>query len=156
VQQPSGDTVGRRILIALELEDQSANDVLRKASSLRLPDDTLDVLHVVDPTTVLYTVDPTLTGRMYQRNYEAAMTDARNRIQVLCAPYDIDATHCHVRYGRVAHEVHELLRDVGYDTLMIGSHGWSGWRRLLGSRAASILHGVPVDTWVFKVGKAKT
>lgn len=142
-----------KALAAIELSEVAAHAVLEKAVALCGPNDTLDVVHVVDPTTVAYSVDPTMSGQMYQQMYDQTMADAQRRLVELCEPFKIDATKFHVRYGRVAHEVHELLREGGFDCCMVGSHGRSGWQLILGSKAASILHGVPVDTWVFALSK---
>jgi len=56
-----------------------------------------------------------------------------------------------VRYRKVAHEVYALLEEGHFDCCMVGSQGYSGWQRILGSKAASILHGTPVDTLVFSL-----
>lgn len=148
-------TLGK-VLIALELAQPAAEDILTKARALLGAHGPCDVVHVVEPTTVAYSVDPTMTGTLYERTYDEAMAAARSRLEALCAPFGIAPEHCLLRYGRIAHEVHALAKEGGYDTLMIGSHGWSGWRRILGSQASSILHGVPVDCWVFKVHEAKS
>lgn len=143
----------RRILVALELNSEIASEVLVKARELCGTDDELAVLNVVDPTTLAYVADPSMTGKMMQANYEQALLSARDQLIKLCAPYDIGPEACEVRYGRIAHQVHQRLDEGDFDVLVVGSHGRSGWRRLLGSVAASILHGVPVDTWVVKIGK---
>ncbi len=144
-----------KYLAAIELLDQPATAVLERAQAVRGDGDQLEVVHVVDPTSVAYSIDPTMSGEMYQQRYEQTMADARRRLIELCAPFGIDETRLHVRYGRVAHEVHALLDEGGYDACMLGSHGRAGWQRVLGSKAASILHGVPVDTWVFKLVELK-
>ncbi len=144
-----------KYLAAIELLDEPARAVLERAQAVCGDGDQLEVVHVVDPTSVAYSIDPTMSGEMYQQRYEQTMADARRRLIELCAPFGIDETLLHVRYGRVAHEVHALLNEGGYDACMLGSHGRAGWQRLLGSKAASILHGVPVDTWVFKLVELK-
>ena len=144
--------MAQKLLIAIELDSQSANDVLGKAMALRADDDQYDVVTVVDPASVAYSVDPTMTGAMFQQSYDTSIENARLRLVNLCEPHDIGPERCRVLYGRVSHEIQQLVRKEKYDGLMIGSHGFSGWRRLLGSQATSILHGMPVDTWVFKVG----
>ena len=140
-----------KYLAAIELLDAPARMVLERAQALVGDDDRLEVVHVVDPTSVAYSIDPTMSGEVYQARYEATMADARRRLIELCAPFGIDETRLHVRYGRIAHEVHALLEEGAFDACMVGSHGRAGWQRLLGSKAASILHGVPVNTWVFKL-----
>lgn len=146
--------MGRKILVAIELDDQSANEVLKKVASLAGEQDDVHVVHVVEPNNIAYAVDPTMTNAIYKHNYETAMAHAGQRLRQLCEPFSVAPLKCHVRYGQVAYEIHQLLLEDEFDLLMIGSHGWSGWRRILGSKAASILHGVPVDTWIFKVSDA--
>lgn len=148
--------MSRKILVAIELDDKSANDVLKKATSVASKNDVLEVLHVLHPNTVHYSPDPTMTGKMYENTFQVAMENTGRRLRSLCMQHGISAGNCHVRYGRIAYEVHQLLEEEGFDTLMIGSHGWSGWHRLLGSQANSILHGIAVDTWVFKINEEKT
>ena len=117
----------------------------------------LEVVHVVDPASITYSIDPTMTGQIYQDVYDRTMANAQARLVDICAPLGIGTDQLHVRYGRVAHEVHALLSEGDFDTCMVGSHGYSGWRRVLGSKAISILHGTPVDTWVFSLqGMAAT
>ncbi len=143
----------KKVLVAVELNEEAGQFVLRKALAACAPGATLEVVHVVDASAVKYSVDPTMTGKMYDEMYQQTLAAAAARLDALCAPLGIDKSRQHIRYGRVAHEIHELLIEGGYDTCMVGSHGYSGWQRVLGSKAASVLHGVPVDTWVFRLPK---
>ena len=144
----------KKVLIALELDAQVADQVLTKAQQWCSPDDQITVVTVVDPKMLSYVADPTLSGSMMQSSIDQAMQSAREQLIKLCAAQNIDPNQCKVCYGRIAHEVHRLLAEGGFDCLVLGSHGHSGWRRLLGSIASSILHGVPVDTWVIKIDNA--
>ena len=141
----------KKVLVAIELSEEAANFVLRKAQDACSEGARMEVVHVVDPASVTYSIDPTMTGQIYQQMYEQTMANARARMVELCEPFGFSADQLHVRYGRVAHEIHDLLREGAFDTCMIGSHGHSGWQRILGSKASSVLHGVPVDTWVFSL-----
>ncbi len=146
--------MGRKVLIAIELDDASAKFVIGKALSIARDDDELHVVHVIEPTTMAYNADPSLLGVAYESTYKDAMDKAHARLEELCEGVSrIGADQCHVRYGRIAREVHQFVTDEGFDALMIGSHGYSGWQLLLGSKASSILHGAPVSTWVFKLEK---
>lgn len=140
-----------KVLVAIELADVSAQFVLHKALAACPVEARLEVVHVVDPASITYSIDPTMTGQIYQDMYEQTMANAQSRLIEICAPLGIGIDQLHIRYGRVAHEVHALLSEGGFDTCMMGSHGYSGWRRVLGSKASSILHGTPVDTWVFSL-----
>lgn len=143
--------MGKKILVAIELDNFSANCVLSKATAVSNLEDHIEVVYVIAPSSIAYTADPTLMGTMYQRSVDTAMNHAGQRLRSICDKYDIPPARCHIRCGRVTHEIHALIREQTYDVLMIGSHCWSGWRRILGSHATSTLHGVPVDTWIFHV-----
>ena len=145
----------KKILIAIDLATDVARYVLDKATAASGADDRLEVVHVVDPASISYSIDPTMTGHMQQQLYEQTMANAQARLAEVCEPYGLAADQLHVRYGRVAHEVHALLEEGGFDACMVGSHGHSGWHRILGSKASSILHGVPVNTWVFSLSGMK-
>jgi universal stress protein A len=141
----------KKVLVAIELSDDAANFVLQKARDACADGARMEVVHVIDPSSITYSIDPTMTGQVYQQMYEQTMANAQTRMRELCIPHGLAEDQLHVRYGRVAHEIHDLLREGGFDTCMIGSHGHSGWQRILGSKASSVLHGVPVDTWVFSL-----
>jgi universal stress protein A len=141
--------MANKALIAIELADLPAKEVLEKAASVLASGQRCDVVNVVDPTSVGYSIDPTMSGKMYQEQYEQAIARTEARLAEICDATDLPIDQQIVRYGRVAHEVHELLNTGEYDCLMIGTHGYHGWQRVLGSKASSILHGVPVDTYVF-------
>jgi nucleotide-binding universal stress UspA family protein len=78
----------KKILVATELALPSAHTVLDKALALAGADDTIDVLYVVDPTTVEYTVDPTLSGTMYEEIYNTTIgqraAQIAKTVQTLC------------------------------------------------------------------------
>jgi len=147
------ETTMNKVLVAIELSPNPAKFVLEKAIEACADGARLEVVHVVDPSSVTYSIDPTMTGKIYQQMYEQTVANAHARLVELCTPFGITEDQLHVRYGRVAHEIHDLLEEGRFDTCMIGSHGHSGWQRVLGSKASSVLHGVPVDTWVFSLAR---
>ena len=141
-------TASKRNLVAVELDEASARAILSRAINVVADVDILDVLTVVEATSVGFTADPSMSGEGYLDTYEAAMDAAQVKLAKICKDFDIPSECQHVRYGRVAHEIRRAAAE-GYDTLLIGSHGYSGWRNVLGSQAQSILHGLTINTWVF-------
>ena len=140
-----------KYLVAIELDELSANAVLKKAKAQSTMEDQLDFIHVIDPTSLGYAIDPTFSGKFAREFEENAIKKAHPRMLELISPHDFPNCTCHVRVGHVAYELHELLTSDAYDVLMIGSHGRRGWQRLLGTHAAKIVCRSPVDTWVFAV-----
>ena len=146
----------RKILIAIELDELSAMAVLSRAAALCSEDDQVEVLHVIDPSSIAYAVDPTFKGE-FRRDFEAnAVAKAQEQLSRLVSQQNLPSAgqacpECHVHIGRIARDIHDIIEQEGFDCLMIGSHGWHGWQRLLGTHASRILDHSPVDTWVFKV-----
>ena len=140
-----------KYLVAIELDELSANAVLEKANALCDPADHCDLIHVIDPTTIAYAIDPTFSGKFARDFEDNAIQKVHTRMLELISNYNLPNCTCHVRVGHVAREVSALLASDAYSVLMIGSHGRRGWQRLLGTHAASIISRSPVDTWVFNV-----
>lgn len=139
------------VLIAVDLSEASSHRALDCATKTAAPDARLQVLHVVEPQYVQYSLDPTLTGSMTRELEQNAISNAQQRLHELCKPYGIGADAQYVRLGRVAHQTHTLATELGADLIVLGSHGYHGWRAVLGSKANAILHGTPVDTLIAHV-----
>ena len=137
------------VLTAIDLSLPAANQVLEKATSLN--PGKLCVLHVVEPQYVQYSIDPTFTGSLTRTLEEEALATARKRLAELCAPFGIDEEQQVVVLGRPAQHVHILAEAREADTIVVGSHAQTGWRRLLGSTANAILHGAPVNVLVTRI-----
>lgn len=147
--------MANNVLIAVELDEHSAHTVLGKALKLLGPNDHPHIVHVVDPKYVRYSTGPSFKGRIYDELAEAAVQQAKQQLTTLCNDFDVDPAKQHILYGHVAQELHNYAIDNSCTALMLGSHGYSGWRRVLGSQAASVLHGTPIDTWVIYIPPSK-
>ena len=145
-------TASNRNLVAVELDEGSARAILSKAIDVIADVDILDVVTVVEAASVGFTADPSMSGEGYLDMYERAMEAAQVKLAQICKNFDIPDERQHVRYGRVAHEIRQASE--GYDALLIGSHGYSGWRNVLGSQAQSIMHGLTINTWVFALSES--
>ena len=143
-----GSRVYKQILIAVDLTEAASTVVLEHAAGIAESDSTTHVLHVVEPQYVQYSMDPTLTGSMTRDLEQTAVANATERLAELCKAYGIPPEAQHVRLGRAAHEVHAAAQELDADLIVIGSHGYHGWRNILGSTANAVLHGTPVDTLV--------
>ena len=136
------------LLIAIDLTVDASSRVLERAASFAGDGQRIDVLHVVEPQYIQYSLDPTMTGSMTRELEAAALTIAGERLQTLCQPYGIPQSSQHLRIGRAAAEIHDTARELQAYLIVVGSHGYHGWRSILGSTANAVLHGTPVDTLV--------
>ncbi|MEX0618943.1 MAG: universal stress protein, partial [Pseudohongiellaceae bacterium] len=55
--------------------------------------------------------------------------------------------------GAPSTEIRNLASEQNADVIVIGSHGHSGWKILLGSTANKVLHGAACDVLTVIVGK---
>jgi universal stress protein A len=53
--------------------------------------------------------------------------------------------------GNPADEIHNMANEIQADLIVIGKHGQSGLKLLLGSTANAVLHGVNCDVLAVKV-----
>ncbi len=142
-----------KILVAIELEPDSANAVLDKAASLVKPGAEVWAVHAVEPQYVQYSIDPTFTGALTRSMEEDAITAARSRMAEICADSGIPEQRQIVIVGRAADRIHDIAADKELDTIIIGSHARRGLARLLGSTANAVLHGSPVNVLTVRIGE---
>lgn len=64
----------------------------------------------------------------------------------------IGITERRVMLGEPASKIRELQAGYEADAIVIGSHGHSGWKLMLGSTAINLLHGATCDVLTVYVG----
>jgi len=147
--------VYNKVLAAIDLIEGPARQVLAAAqTAVKSSGATaaqLSVVHVVEPQYVQYSFDPTFTGALTHSLEQEAIVGAVDRVAKLCEPFGIGRNAQHVVLGRAADQIHEVASAQHADLVVIGSHGYHGWRRLLGSTASAVLHGTPVDVLVVRI-----
>jgi universal stress protein A len=116
-------------------------------------------LKIADTSKHLHLVHVTLP-QVYFEPYGAAfnsdfVTDireqAKTRLNSIAEKYHIQADQVHALLGDPAAEIHKVAEEVKADLIVIGTHGQSGLKLLLGSTANGVLHGVKCDVLAVKV-----
>ena len=82
---------------------------------------------------------------------EQVVSQAKEKLDSIATTHGIPKSHTEVTLGGPAEEVQAFADRVGADLIVIGTHGQSGLRLLLGSTANAVLHGVKVDVLAVKV-----
>lgn len=138
----------KRILVATDLSAESKK-ILKKAQSLaELYKAELYLIHVLEYSPFSYADDFTIP---LDPNLESGLErQARQIIEKMAVHYEIDASRCHVTEGSVRQSVIEHADDIKANLIVVGSHSFSAFDRLLGSRANAILHHANCDVWIFK------
>lgn len=140
----------KNLLIAIDLSKDSGK-VVAAAKRLAGPDTALSLVHVVEPIAAAYSMD--IYAINVSELQQEAINFAEQRLKEVAAEAGINEEQTHTLLGAPAPEVRNLAVEKGCDALVIGSHGHSGWKLLLGSTANKVLHGATFDVLTVHVGK---
>ena len=141
----------QKILVAIDLSNES-NKVIERAKKLAGGDcGKLHLVHVVEPIAAAYPIDAYAIN--VSKMQEEAMQIARDRLADIGAECAIDLAQQHVVVGAAATEIRSMAQELSADLIVIGSHGRSGWKLLLGSTANKVLHGSECDILTVHVGE---
>ncbi len=139
-----------KILVAIDLSDES-NQVAARAQAIAANNDsTLDIVHVIEPLSFAYGVDIPMDFSGLQ---EEIQTQANEQLQRFAQKHGIDAARQHIVLGRPEVEIHAMAEELGADLIVLGSHGRYGLALLMGSTANGVLHGASCDVLAVRVGK---
>lgn len=140
----------QKLLVAIDLSNESDKVIGR---ALRLADGDaarLSLVHVVEPVAAAYPIDAYAINM--SKMQEEAMTIAGERMADIGKTHGIAKERQHTVVGTAATEIRAMAEEVGCDLVVIGSHGRSGWKLLLGSTANKVLHGSHCDVLTVRVG----
>ncbi len=91
-------------------------------------------------------------GLFLERDYsEEVREQAERHLKDIAAKHDIPYSHVNVQIGSPADEIHHMAEKLNADLIVMGTHGQSGLKLLLGSTANAVLHGVKIDVLAVKV-----
>jgi universal stress protein A len=140
----------QHILVAADLSDETFL-VIQRAVSLATPATRLTLMHVVEPVGYAYGGDIPLD---LSEVTDSLVERARERLSLLATQLQLNAERV-TRVGRAASELHQFAENEQVDLIVVGSHGRSGLKLLLGSTANSVLHGATCDVLAVRIPSAK-
>lgn len=140
----------KKILVAVDLSNDTQK-VLDKAKALADGDNKLHLVHVVEPVAAAYSMD--IYAVNISELQQEAINFAEQRLEKLGNDIGVSSDQVHTLLGAPAPEIRNLAAEIGADAIVIGSHGHSGWKLLLGSTANKVLHGAVCDVLTVHVGK---
>jgi len=83
---------------------------------------------------------------------QEAINFAEQKLEKVGGELGIGKDRVHTLLGAPGPEIRNLANEIGADAIVIGSHGHSGWKILLGSTAIKLLHGATCDVLTVHVG----
>ena len=139
-----------KILVAVDLSNDTQT-VIDTAVELAGDTGSLHLVHVVEPVAAAYSMD--IYAVNISELQQEAINFAEQRLEKLGQEIKVPEDRLHTLLGSPAPEIRNLAAEIKADAIVIGSHGHSGWKILLGSTANKVLHGAICDVLVAHVGQ---
>ncbi len=139
-----------KILVAVDLSKDSKRVI---DTAVRMSGDDankLHLVHVVEPVAAAYSMD--IYAVNISELQQEAINMAEQRLEKIAQDIGVGKDCVHTLLGAPAPEVRNLASEINADAIVIGSHGHSGWKILLGSTAIKVLHGATCDVLTVHVG----
>ncbi len=141
----------KTILVAVDLSNESEKVIERAVEFADGDVSRLYLTHVVEPVAAAYPIDAYAINMT--KLQEEAMAISAQRLAGIADKHGISSDRQLVLAGAAATEIRSKAEELGADLIVIGSHGTSGWKLLLGSTANKVLHGASCDIMTVRVGK---
>jgi universal stress protein A len=136
----------QRILVAIDIYSEY-DQVLKRALSVVKDASQLSVVFVTMPTTYF---QPYIGG--VGGDYVADIhKQAKIKLDDIAKKHNIPINQIFLPIGYAAEEIHILANDINTDLIVMGTHGRSGLKLLLGSTANSVLHGAKQDVLAVRI-----
>ncbi|MEM0910193.1 MAG: universal stress protein [Pseudomonadota bacterium] len=136
------------ILVAIDLyADYDA--IIRRALTLAQTSKDVSIIYVSMPSTYiqpyLYDIPSSIILD------EDLLKKAQKKLADIAAEYDIAQDKAFVELGDPADEIQEKANQIEADLIVLGTHGRSGIKLLLGSTANAVMHGVKQDVLAVRI-----
>ena len=136
----------KKILVALDVY-ATYEPVIQRAFNLADKPTDVSLIHV--SLTHVY-FEP--YGAAFETNFvENIQVKANRKLNDIAKHYKISDSQIHNAIGNPADEIHKVAEKIKADLIVVGTHGRSGLKLLLGSTANAVLHGVKCDVLAVKI-----
>ncbi|MCB1682996.1 MAG: universal stress protein [Pseudomonadales bacterium] len=139
----------RRIMLAVDLTEESVKVAKRAVALARAFDAELHVVHVIEPLSLAYGGDIPMDLSSVQ---EQIHEQAKSHLAEFAATLNIPPERQYLIFGRPESEIQRVSESKQADAIVVGSHGRHGLALLLGSTANGVLHGAACDVIAVRVG----
>jgi universal stress protein A len=140
----------KKVLAAVDFSETSRK-VLDAALTLTNDNPAnIHLIHVIQPVTEGYAL------KVYTENFQALEDEAVEQASAQLKEFEksdmIPGDQMHTVVGDRAGEIRRYCADIEANIIVIGSHGHSGQRRMLGATANKLLHGAKSDILTVHAG----
>lgn len=137
-----------RILLALDLSEESEQLATKTAQMAKAFDAELNLIHVVEPLSFAYGGDVPMDLTTIQEQLD---DHARNKLDQYAEKIGYPIKKKIIVTGHTETEIHRAAEELNTDLIIVGSHGRHGFALLLGSTANGVLHGAKCDVLAIRV-----
>jgi universal stress protein A len=132
----------KKIIVAIDFNAEHEN-VIKRAISICQSRDDLSLVYISMP--IVY-IQPYLYGAEYNSLDDSkVLAKAQKNLEDIADKFGINKRNILIKTGDVADEIKQIANESEADLIVIGTHGRSGIKLLLGSTANAVLHGVKQD-----------
>lgn len=136
----------KRILVALDVY-ATYEPVMERAFNLANKSAEVSLIYVTLPHVYF---EP--YGAAFETDFvENMQGQSDEKLKIIADKYKIPDSLIHNVIGNPADEIHILADQIKADLIVLGTHGKSGLKLLLGSTANAVLHGVKRDVLAVKI-----
>jgi universal stress protein A len=136
----------QRILVAIDVYSEY-DHVLKRALSMAEKASQLSLVFVTLPTTYFQPYINDVSGDYIAEIHK----QAKISLNEIANKNDIPTNQLYLPIGYAAEEIHTLADEIKADLIVMGTHGRSGLKLLLGSTANSVLHGAKQDVLAVRI-----
>lgn len=133
----------KAILVAVDLSRDSQKVIDKAVAAVNGDTKKIHLVHVVEPIAAAYSMD--IYAVNINELQQEVIAVAEQKLQEIAERLGIDPGCVHILLGAPAPEIRNLASELSAEAIVIGSHGHSGWKILLGSTAIKVLHGATCD-----------
>jgi universal stress protein A len=138
----------KNILVAVDV-NAPHESIIRRALAVCQSYEDLILMYTLLPTTYIQPY-------IYPMEFNAIddserMSLAHKKLSDIATEFGITESNVFVKIGVAADEIKEMANEKNIDLIVIGTHGRSGIKLLLGSTANSVLHGVKQDVLAVRI-----
>lgn len=136
----------QRILVAIDVYSEY-DQVLKRALSMAEKASYLSLVFVTLPTTYFQPYINDVSGDYIAEIHKQAKISLND----IAKKNDIPTNQLYLPIGYAAEEIHTLADEIKADLIVMGTHGRSGLKLLLGSTANTVLHGAKQDVLAVRI-----
>ena len=140
-----------KILMALDFHGDNAQIIEQGSEIAKSNGGEIYLIHVNEPLSIAYAADGMSWSDQVVSLEASLRKEAQTKMAKVAASLGVPGEKCLIREGRPSTEIHKAAKEHGIDLIVMGTHGQSGLQLLLGSTAASVLHGVECDVLAVRV-----